>query len=268
MRVLGARRDPAAGPGLGPPQALDVLLGEDHRRVEADDREVPGHVEDRPDDLFANRGVDEVELRGVVPREARAVVAVVDEARRTGPAVDALEHDRGVAVVPVVILEDDRHPLVGRQVRSGERVDRVGRLVERQEPLGMLDDPARVDAHVVGDHVAGQPDPARPGPVAQVGVGRLAAEIGRDPVVVERVRRGDRVGVAAHPLDPLRRTRPLPQPDQPQPGDAPAGELVELRVGDRVERPDVAVVASRQLVQPDIGALGDQHDPRHPGRIG
>ena len=132
----------------------------------------------------------------------------------------------------------------------------------------MLDDPARIDAHVVGDHVAGQPDPARPGPVAQVGVGRLAAEIGRDPVVVERVRRGDRVGVAAHPLDPLRRTRPLPQADQPQPGDAPAGELVELRVGDRVERPDVAAVGSRQLVQPDIGALGDQHDPRHPGRIG
>ena len=107
----------------------------------------------------------------------------------------------------------------------------------------MLDHPARIDAHVVGHHVAGQPDAARPGPVAEVRVGGLAAEVVGDPVVVERVGRGDRVGVAAHALDPLRRRRPLPQPDQPQPGDAPAREPVELLVGDRVERPDVAAVA-------------------------
>ena len=131
----------------------------------------------------------------------------------------------------------------------------------------MLDDPARVDAHVVGDHVAGEPDPARPGPVAQVGVGRLAAEVVGDPVVVERVGRGDRVRVAAHPLDPLRRLRALPQADQPQAGDAPARERVELLVRDRVERPDVAAVRPRQLVEPDVGALGHQHDLRHPGRV-
>ena len=106
----------------------------------------------------------------------------------------------------------------------------------------MLDDPARIDAHVVGDHVAGQPDPARPGPVAQVGVGRLATEIVGDPVVVERVRRGDRVGVAAHPLDPLRRFERSHSPISHRPVTPQRGELVELLVGDRVERPDVAPV--------------------------
>ena len=69
----------------------------------------------------------------------------------------------------------------------------------------MLDDPARIDAHVVGHHVARQADAARPGPVAQGRVRALATEVVGDPVVVERVGRRDGVGVAAHPLDPLGR---------------------------------------------------------------
>ncbi len=105
------------------------------------------------------------------------------------------------------------------------------------------------------------------GPVAQVRVGRLATEVVGDPVVVERVGRGDGVGVAAHPLDPLRGLRALPQADEPQPGDAPVGEPVELLVRDRVERADVAPVAARQLVEPDVRALGQQDEPRHPGRV-
>ncbi len=132
----------------------------------------------------------------------------------------------------------------------------------------MLDDPARVDAHVVGDHVAGQPDAARGRPVAQLGVGRLAAEVAGDPVVVERVGRGDRLTIAAHPLDPLGRPRSLPQADQPEAGDAPAGQRVELLVRDRVQGGDRPAVGSRQLVEPDVGALGHQDDARHPGRIG
>ncbi len=125
-RVLGARRDAAAGSRLGPPQPLDVLLGQDHRGVEADDREAPGDLEDRPDDLLADRRIEEVELGRVVPREARAVVAVVDVADVAAPAVEALEHDRRVAVVPVVVLEHDPDPLVGRQVRR-RRTCRRGR---------------------------------------------------------------------------------------------------------------------------------------------
>ena len=58
--------------------------------------------------------------------------------------------------------------------------------------------------------------PRCPGPVAQVRIGRLAAEVLGDVVVVERVRGGDRVGIAAHPLDPFGRRRALPQADEPQ----------------------------------------------------
>ena len=76
-------------------------------------------------------GSEEVELGRVVPREARAVVAVVDVALVAGPAVEALEHDGRVAVVPVVVLEDDPDPLVGREVGAAEGVGRVGRLGQR-----------------------------------------------------------------------------------------------------------------------------------------
>ena len=81
MRVLGARRDGAAAARLGKPEPLDVLLGERHRRVEADDRELPRDVEDGLDDRLAHLGLEVVELGGVVPRHAGAVVAVVDVAR-------------------------------------------------------------------------------------------------------------------------------------------------------------------------------------------
>jgi hypothetical protein len=214
-RVLGTRRDRAAAAGLGPPQPLDVLLGEDHRGVEADDREVPRDVEDRPDDLLADARVEEVELRGVVPREARAVVAVIDVAGAPGRPVDPLEDDRGVAVVPVVVLEDDADAVVVREVGAGEGVHRVRWLVQREEPLGVLDHPSRIDPHVVRDHVARETDPARPASIAEVRVGLVATEVRRDPVVVERIRGRDRVGIAAHALDPLRCVRSLPQPDQP-----------------------------------------------------
>ena len=46
------------------------------------------------------------------------------------------------------------------------------------------------------------------------------------------------------------------------------GQRVELLVRDRVERPDVAAVAARQLVEPDVRALGHQHEARHPVAVG
>ena len=141
-RVLGARRDRAGRARLRPPQALDVLLGQHHRRVETDDRELAGDGEDRLDDLLAHGRVEEVQLGRVVPREARAVVAVVDVALVAGLAVEALEHDRRVGVVPVVVLEDDPDARVVRQIRAVVAVDRVGRFGQRQEPLRVIDDPA------------------------------------------------------------------------------------------------------------------------------
>ena len=132
----------------------------------------------------------------------------------------------------------------------------------------MLDDPARVDAHVVGHHVAGQPDAVLPGPVAQ--------RSRRRPRHRGRRRSGSRRGrrrlATASALPRMRlirseATRALPQPDEPQAGHAPAREPRQLLVGDRIERPDLASVAARQLVEPDVRALGHQHELGHPGRV-
>ena len=131
----------------------------------------------------------------------------------------------------------------------------------------MLHDPARIDAHVVGHHVAGEPDPVRPGALLEAGEGRLATEVRRDRVVVEGVGRGQRVGVAPPALDVLGRPAALPQADQPEPGDPEAGEPGELVVGDLVEGPDRPAVRARELIEPDIGALRQQDQLGHPGHV-
>jgi hypothetical protein len=111
--MFGPRRDPRACPGLRPPKALDVFLGQDHRGIETDDRETSGDVEDRPDHLLSDRWVEEVELCRVVPGKARPIVPVIDVADVAGLAIEALEHDRSVGVVPVVVLQHDPDPIVG-----------------------------------------------------------------------------------------------------------------------------------------------------------
>ena len=56
--------------------------------------------------------------------------------------------------------------------------------------------------------------------------------------------------------------------DQPETGDAALLEQVELLVGDLVEAGDGTLVFLGQLVEPDIGVLGDQDQARHPVLIG
>ena len=78
--VFGARRDGAAGAGAGKPEAVKVALGQGHGGVKANDGKEARYVQDGLDDLLADGGVEVVELRGVVPGEAGAVVAVIDVA--------------------------------------------------------------------------------------------------------------------------------------------------------------------------------------------
>ena len=107
--------------------------------------------------------------------------------------------------------------------------------------------------------------PRCPGAVVQVAIGRLAAEVVGDAVVDQRVGRRDGVRVAAQLLDLLRGVAALPQADQPEAGEARAGaSRVELLVRDLVQAPDRPAVCSRQLVEPDVGALRHQHHARHP----
>ena len=241
-----------------------MLLRERHRRVEADDREAPGDRQDGLDDRFADVGTQVVELRGVVPRHAGPVIAVVDVADLAGLAVLALEDHRRVGGVPVVVLDVDADVRIVGQVRAVEAVRGVGRIRPGQEPVRVLHDPARVDPHVIRDHVRGEADAAGPGPLAQVRVGGLAAEILGDRVVAQRIGRRHGVGVPAELLDALGRAAALPEPDQPEPAEPPARQPVELLVGDLVEPADRSAVRLRELVQPDVGALGHEDGARHP----
>ena len=68
--------------GLREPQTLEMLLGQRHGGIETDDRELSGDMEDRLDHRLAHLRHQEIELRGVVPGHAGAVVAVIDVLRR------------------------------------------------------------------------------------------------------------------------------------------------------------------------------------------
>ena len=267
-RVLRARGDVAARAGNREPEALVVSLGQRHGRVESDDGEEPRDVEDGLEHGLAHLGLEVVELRGVVPRHAGAVVAVIEEPHPSGVPVGALEHHRRVGLVPVAVLDLDPDARVVAQVGAVEGVAGERRVIGLQEPVGVLDHPAGIDAHVVGHHVARQPDAAARATVAKVLVGGVAAQLGRDLVVVERVSRGCGVGVAVDHLDRPRRLAPPPQADQPERRVAALGQHVELGVGDVAEGVDGQAVLLAELVEPDEAALGQHHHPRHPVEVG
>ncbi len=232
--VFGARRDGSAGAGAGKPEAMEVSLGQGHGGVEADDREQARDVEDGLNDLLADGWIEVVELGGVVPGEAGAVVAVIDVAGFAGGLVAAAEDDGGVGLGVVVILDFDFDAAVGGEVGAFEAVGRVGGFPAGDEPLGMLDDPGRIDAHVVGNHVAGQADAVVVGAIAQVDVGRFAAQVFGDAVVEERVGGGHGILVAAQELDGLGGAAALPDADEPEGVHAAVGEgLRVLRRGSR-----------------------------------
>ena len=242
-------------------------LGQGHGGVEADDRKQARHVQDGLDDLLAHRGIQVVELGGVVPGKAGAVVAVVDVAGLAGLAVAALEDDGGIGLLVVVVFDLDLDARVVGEIGTVEAVGGIGRVAARDEPVGMLDDPGRVDAHVVGHHVAGQADAAPVGAVAQVDVGGFAAQVVGDAVVVERIGGGHGVLVAAELLDGFGGAAALPDADEPERIQAAARQCRpalrrESDRGGRCARPYLLA----ELREPDVGALGDQHGVGHPGR--
>ncbi len=121
---------------------------------------------------------------------------------------------------------------------------------------------------MVGNHVAGQPDAPFQAARFQGRQGLVAAEVVGHGVIVQGVGRGDRLGVAHDLLDLLRGPGALPEADQPQRGEAPAGQPVELLGRNLIEAGEVAAVFFRQLVEPDVDRFGDQDDFRHPVGVG
>ena len=79
--------------------------------------------------------------------------------------------------VVVVVLDLDADALVPRQVGAVERVGRERRLIERDEPVGMFDHPAGIDAHVVGTMSLARRMPRCRARVLQVLKRRFAAQV-------------------------------------------------------------------------------------------
>jgi hypothetical protein len=245
-----------------------VAFCEDHGGVEADDGEEAGDVEDGLDDVLADGGLGVVELGGVVPGEGGAVVAVVDVAGLAGGVVAEAEGYGGVGLIVIMVFDFDFDAGVAGEVGAVEAVGGEGRFPAVEEPVGVFDDPVGVDAHVVGDHVAGEAEPGGGGVALEVVVGLPSAEVAGDVVAFERVGGGDGIVVAAQALDGLGCGGALPKADEPEASDAAMGEEAELFVGDLVEAEDVAAIFFGELLQPDVGALGDEDDVGHPGLVG
>ncbi len=98
--------------------------------------------------------------------------------------------------------------------------------------------------------------------------GCIAAQIRGDDVAVDGVGRGGRVGIAHPPLDLARCPAAFPQADQPQAVDALGGHGGEHLDRDLVERGDGSCEIAGELLEPHVGVLGQQHEARHPRRIG
>ncbi len=131
----------------------------------------------------------------------------------------------------------------------------------------MVQDPLGEDPGVVGDHVAGQADPAGLGPFVEVLEGGLAAQVVGDAVIVHGIGRGDGVDIAHQVLDPAGGAASLPDADQPEAVEIPAGDLVQFLIRDLVQGPDGAAVLLGELVEPDAAVFGQEDDARHPVRI-
>ena len=245
-----------------------MALGQRHGSVETNDREEARDVENRLNDLLADSSVQVVELRGIVPGEAGAVVSVIDVAGFTAGFVAAAEDDRSIGLLEVVILNFDFDAAIVREIRAVEGVGGVGRVLAGDEPVGMLDYPGRIDAHVVGHHVAGEANAVMIGAIAQVDVGGLAAEVVGDGVVKERVGRGDRILVAAKLFNGPGGAAAFPYADQPQRIDAAVGDGGEGFVGNFVEAANVPAVLLAELREPHVGAFGDEDGGGHPRCVG
>src|SRR5690348_5180398 len=114
--VFSAGRNGSARSGTRKPEPMEMPFGQRHGSVEANDREEARYVKDGLDYLLSNRGIQVVELRGVVPGEAGAVVAVIDVARLSGPLVAAAKDDGGVGLLEIVVFDFDFDAGVVREV--------------------------------------------------------------------------------------------------------------------------------------------------------
>ena len=133
---------------------MNMFFCQCHRRIKADNRKIAGYVQDGLNDGFTYLRLGIIKLRGVVPREGCAIVAVVNVACIVGMTIIAFEDNRCILMIIVMIFKDDFYARIVVEVFRVEGVRRIWRIWQRQKPIGVFDDPVRVNAHVIGNHVS------------------------------------------------------------------------------------------------------------------
>ena len=117
---------------------------------------------------------------------------------------------------------------------------------------------------MIRNHIRRKANPSLPGTLLKVLVSGLTTQIIGNLVIIDRIGRRHRLRIAHDLFDRLRGARALPNPDKPQTCETPAAQPIELFIGDVVQMMDGTLIFPRQLVEPDVGALGNQHDVGHP----
>ena len=108
---------------------------------------------------------------------------MVDVSRLAAPAIAATKDNGGIRLVVIVIFDLDFHAAVCRKIGPIEPVSGKRRIRKRDEPVGMLSDPARIDTGVVRDHISAHANPTGGGAISQIEVRAFASKLICDGVV-------------------------------------------------------------------------------------
>src|SRR5687768_9302444 len=95
-----------------------MFLGESHRSVKADNREIARHMQNGLNDGFAYLRLRIIQLRGVIPWEGGAIVAMIDITDVTTEMVPALKHNSRIGFVVIMVFKIDTHTnIIGKIFR-------------------------------------------------------------------------------------------------------------------------------------------------------
>ena len=154
-----------------------MAFREHHGRVKSDDWEAPCNIQNDLDHMLTDIGLRVIELRGVVPRERRSIVAVIHESGSAVTIMTQAKHNGGIRLVVVMIFNLDFDATIRGKIRPLETVRRKWTFPARYKPFRVVDHPVRIDSHVIRDHIARQPQSCPGSTVAQVLVGRFSPKI-------------------------------------------------------------------------------------------
>src|SRR6185437_16952484 len=125
------------------------------------------------------------------------------------------KHNGGIGLVVVVVLDFDFDAAIARKIGSIETIGREGIFPSVEKPIGMLDNPIGVNAHVVRNHVAGHADAEVRRSPLQVVERLISAKISGNIISLERICGGDGIMMTAQPLNGARCRAALPKSDEP-----------------------------------------------------